>query len=354
MTPARRAIWFRLTPLVAVTALVLAAPVRAQQAAPTGDDPEALMAEGVRLRKANDPTGALGPFRRAYQLAPGPRTAAQLGLCELALAQFVEAEAHLGEALRATGDPWVNQNRPALYDALNGTRNFLGTMEVVGRPDGAEVEVDGRTVGRLPLPRPLRMVSGHDVYVRVTAPGYEPLRRAVRIEQRELTRVVIELEALPLGRAAAPGAGPASGPGAYGPPSYEDMVSPPPRAPAGSWMRPTGWISVAAAAVLAGGGALMLMRSNDKITAFNEIADAPGTPDHRCSENAARAGGGACTRLLKDGHQARKLAIGGFAGAGVAVAVAIALFANAPEPAARYALHCTPTGSLAAACAWRF
>ena len=350
-----------LAALAALLALALSTGGRAAAQGGLGsDDPEVLMAEGIRLRKAHDHTGALELFRRAYQLAPGPKTAAQLGLCEMAVALFVEAEAHLGEALKSTTDPWVSGHRAALYDALNGTRNFLGTLEIVGRPDGAEVEIDGRTVGRLPLPRPLRMVSGREVYVRVIAPGHEPVRRPVRIEQRELTRVVIELDPIPAGAAAAPPgrsprgpAPPIQGPGAYRPPAYDDMVSPPPRAPAGSWMRPAGWLSASAAAVLAGSGAFMLLRSNEKIRDFNEITDAPLTPDHRCSRTAPRAGGGACTELLADGEQARKVAIGAFVGSGVAIVAAIALFSSAPEPA-RYALHCTPNGGLGAACGWRF
>jgi hypothetical protein len=345
--------------LLALPAVPGPAMAQTAQVVPGGDDPEALMAEGVRLRKAHDHTGALDLFRRAYQIAPGAKTAAQLGLCEMAVAQFVEAEAHLAEALRSTSDPWVNDHRAALYDAINGTKNFLGSMEVVGRPEGAEVEVDGRSVGRLPLQRPLRMVSGRDVIVRVSAPGYEPLRRAVRIEQRELTRVVIELDPIPAGSAAAPPGPrlppqfPPPGPGGYAPPAYDDMVSPRPAAPAGTWMRPAGWVSAGVAAVLAGGGALMLVRSNEKISAFNEVTTAPGTPDHRCSRTSPRAGGGECTQLLEDGEQARKLAIGAFVGSGVAVVAAIALFTSAPEPV-RYALHCTPTAGLGAACAWRF
>jgi hypothetical protein len=350
--------------LVALLALPAApGPVLGQtaQVVPGGDDPEALMAEGVRLRKAHDHTGALDLFRRAYQIAPGPKTAAQLGLCEMAVAQFVEAEAHLAEALRSTTDQWVNDHRAALYDAINGTKTCLGSMEVVGRPEGAEVEVDGRSVGRLPLQRPLRMVSGRDVIVRVSAPGYEPLRRAVRIEQRELTRVVIELDPIPAGSAAAPPLPrlpsqpyqvPPPGPGGQAPPAYDDMVSPRP-APSGTWMRPAGWVTAGVAAVLAGGGALMLVRSDQKISAFNEVTTAPGTPDGRCARGAPRSGGGACPQLLEDGEQARKLAIGAFVGSGVAAAAAIALFANAPEPV-RYALHCTPTGGLGATCAWRF
>jgi hypothetical protein len=356
MTPALR-------PLSLCLAVLLASPLvhgralaQTAQVMPGGDDAEALMAEGIRLRKANDHAGALELFRRAYQLAPGPKSAAQLGLCEMAVAQFVEAEAHLGEALRSS-DPWVNQHRAALYDAINATKNFLGTLEVLGRPEGAEVEVDGRTVGRLPLPRPLRMISGRDVYVRVSAPGHEPVRRAVRIEPRELTRAVIELDPIPAGSAAAPPGPrplvPPPGPGGQPPPAYDDMVSPPHPAPSGTWMRPAGWLTAGVAVVLAGGGALMLVRSNEKVSAFNDVTNAPGTPDGRCSRGAPRSGGGECPKLLDEGESARKLAIGAFVGSGIAAAATIALFASAPERP-RYALHCTPTAGLGAACAWRF
>src|SRR5688572_28603771 len=99
------------------------------------NDPEKLLLEGVRLRKARDDIGALYYLERAYKLAPGPQNAGHLGLCEMAVFRFVEAEVHLAEALRSTADPWVNDNRTALSDAMRMTKNFLGTLEIVGRPE---------------------------------------------------------------------------------------------------------------------------------------------------------------------------------------------------------------------------
>ena len=136
------------------------------------------MAEGVRLRKAHDHTGALDLFRRAYQMGPGPKTAAQLGLCEMAVAQFVEAEAHLGEALRSTSDPWVNENRAVLYDALNSTKNFLGTTgsrRPAGRRRGRGRRAHGRPSAPAPPAahgqRPGGLRAGHRPRLRALAAG---------------------------------------------------------------------------------------------------------------------------------------------------------------------------------------
>jgi hypothetical protein len=55
------------------------------RAAGAAEDPEALIRQGIELRRAGQDARAEGYFRRTYQLAATSRTAAQLGLCELAV-----------------------------------------------------------------------------------------------------------------------------------------------------------------------------------------------------------------------------------------------------------------------------
>ena len=71
-----------------------------QSATAAGEDPEALIKQGVELRRQGKDAKAEGYMRRAYQLAATPRTAAQLGLVEVAVKNYLDAEAHLSEALR--------------------------------------------------------------------------------------------------------------------------------------------------------------------------------------------------------------------------------------------------------------
>ena len=91
---------------------------------------------------------------RAYSARRTPKAAAHLGSCEFEIGLWVESEAHITEALRAANDAWIDANRDSLVQVMNHLRTVLGRLEVVGRPAGAEVEVAGRTVGRLPLESP--------------------------------------------------------------------------------------------------------------------------------------------------------------------------------------------------------
>src|SRR6266705_1743487 len=88
-----------LAPLLAV--LIVPAPARA-------DDADALIKQGVELRRAGNDQQALERFRRAYDLAPTPRALAQMGLAEQALARWVDGEAHLAKALIAPQDAWIS------------------------------------------------------------------------------------------------------------------------------------------------------------------------------------------------------------------------------------------------------
>ena len=66
---------------------------------------ESLIRQGVELRSQKKDERALPLFEKAYQISRSPRTAGQLGLVEMALGYFVDAEKyleglpqHLGEA----------------------------------------------------------------------------------------------------------------------------------------------------------------------------------------------------------------------------------------------------------------
>src|SRR5437868_5098645 len=96
--------------LSAWLALVLAGSAGAARA----DDADALIKQGVELRRARRDREALERFRRAYDLAPTPRALAQMGLAEQALSRWVDAESHLGRALEIAEDAWIAKYRTTL------------------------------------------------------------------------------------------------------------------------------------------------------------------------------------------------------------------------------------------------
>lgn len=335
-----------------------------------GNDPASkLIEQGIGRRKVDDWEGARTLFDRAYEMSHSPRAAAHLGVAEVKLALFVEAEAHLSEALKATGNEWIESHRADLTESLRSVRAHLGRLEVVGRPAGAEVEVAGKTVGRLPLSGPLRVTAG-EVYVRVSADGFVPDRKAVTVPAGELFRYVADLEALPSSGTPARARPTAHDENPLGrPPPPEDGKprkkssvaasatdsAPGRRSADADWHVPAGWIAAGTAGVFAVGGIAALLIHANRIDSFNntKLNDVK-----RCSTRFGDNGGGPCSGLLNDANLAKTLAIGSFVGAGIAAGAAVLFFATAPaadEDEGDYAFACAPTiGITGATCHWRF
>ena len=191
---------------VALGAAVLAALVAQSRVAgaEATDDAEKLIRHGIELRKAHDDEGAARAFQQAYDQVHTPRAAGQLGLAEQALGRWEDAERHVGEALRTGGDPWVAKNRATLDEALGMIQAHLGRVEIIGDPEGAEVSVNGRSVGKLPLQGAVRVSAG-EVEVEIHAPGYVMAQRTLTIVGGQYQRLVLHLTKEAIAQSATPG-----------------------------------------------------------------------------------------------------------------------------------------------------
>jgi hypothetical protein len=156
---------------------------------------EALLQQGLELRKQGKDQAALPCLQRAHALAPGPRAAGQLGLVERALGRWADAHLHLEEAAASPADPWVRLHRAQLEDAAAAARRHLGAVILDASPNGAEVSVDGRLVGRTPLPRALAVAPGQR-RLELRAPGYRREERALMIAAGETMRLSLQLSTL--------------------------------------------------------------------------------------------------------------------------------------------------------------
>jgi tetratricopeptide (TPR) repeat protein len=165
----------------------LQAPARAENA-------DALVREGVQLRKQGKDLEAYGLFQRAVGLEKTPRALAQVGLCEQALGLWAKAEAHIDEALAAETDPWIRKNRVALEGSVRTIGGHLGTVEIWGAPAGAEVSFNGARVGTLPDTGSVRVEVGQ-VTVFVRAQGYAAVTRTLKIESGDERRENVVLQA---------------------------------------------------------------------------------------------------------------------------------------------------------------
>ena len=171
---------------IVCASLAFAAPVRAQD-----QTPDALVAEGLRLRQEGRDQEAAERFERAHELDGSPRALAQLALAEQALGRWVRAEAHLTEALARGDDPWISGHRAVLTTAIETIRRNVGQLAVDANVEGAAIAVNGRAVGTAPL-APVTVEIGTAV-VEITAPGYVPLQRSASVRAASLTRMRVDL-----------------------------------------------------------------------------------------------------------------------------------------------------------------
>ena len=315
---------------------------------------EALIAKGNELRRAGTPGPALPYFRRAYELARTPRTTGQLGLAELAAGYPVEAEAHLATALESPNDPGIVKYRQMLKDALTMARSQLGELSVQGAPPGAEVVVNGRVVGALPLPSPVKLPA-RTAEIVVRAPGHSERREMVPIAGGQRHALTVNLE-----KDKAPGAAPVVTPTPTPVPAA--VATPPPatpsapltvddrsggEAPSGA-MRTAAWIVGGAAVATAGAGLALNLAARSKKSEFDGSCET--TPD-----GAVRSTGtlspGECNDRLNDFDSYRRWSIVGYiSGAALAVTSGVLFFASRPSssanraPAAQLACAPTPTG----------
>jgi hypothetical protein len=211
---------------------------------------------GLQLLSNNRDQDALEEFRVAYALSPSTKALAQMGLAEASLKLWLDAEKHLSEVLGATDDKWVIHNTRPIEEQLERVKSHLGWLVVTGTAK-AEVIVDGKVVGKLPLPsRKIRHVEGQAA-VEARMDGQHPIRKHVEVSGRGLQQVDLQFQALPA--PAAPRPTPIA---AQQITSVPQTPAPATREPSEPWgYRALPWISMAAGAFALADG-MLLYRSD--------------------------------------------------------------------------------------------
>jgi len=148
--------------------------------------------QGIALREQGRDEEALRLFQQVFDESGSPRALAQVALAEQALGRFVEAEAHLAEALGRGDDPFIRRNREALEGDRGGIRLSCGGLRVEGGVPGAEIRIADVAVGVLPLDAPVRVVAG-SVAIEVRAEGYERFIDTVIVRGGQSATVTVEL-----------------------------------------------------------------------------------------------------------------------------------------------------------------
>jgi hypothetical protein len=260
---------------IAIMVVSESAPAHAEAA-----EVEALIAKGNELRRAGTPGPALPYFQKAYELARTPRTTGQLGLAELAAGYPVESEAHLSAALASPNDPSIVKYRQILADALAMARGQIGELTIQGNPPGADVIVNGHSVGTLPLPLPIKLAARNTEIV-IRAAGYSEQREIMPIAGGQRHSLTVNLKSTDKSAAAAPTVvvpPPPRSAAAEAPPHIPDAPAtttvderPSRIAPSGpgSGMRTAAWVVGGAAVAAAGAGVALQLAAHSQSDGFN-------------------------------------------------------------------------------------
>jgi hypothetical protein len=296
---------------------VSAAPVSAQ-------DASALVEQGLALRRQGRDAEAAEVFRQAYAADRSARSLAQVALAEQAAGQWVAAERDLVAAM-AMSHPWIQEHRGVLDTALATIRQHIGRLTVVSNVAGAELWLDGRAAGTLPLAQPVPVEAGSHV-VEVRAAGFVATQRAAVVRAGELARVSVELVA-GQGVAGAAGASPGGA-------ALEASSDPSP-------LLVTGLVGAGLTAVGVGLTIAFAVVREDGVRVWNDDATCPATgPEGRL---------GSCPGVYSDFRQAEELAIGlGVASAALTVGSAVLLGVGASEGSATVSVSLGPDGGFAA------
>lgn len=121
---------------------------------------QSLLTEGSGLYEKGDYAGALEKFNAAYGIYPSPRLMFNIGQANRDLGRPVEAleafEGFLAGGLDVSPETTADARK-----SLSKLRNSLGRIRIDCETDGAEVSLDGRSMGRTPLPQPIWSTPGH-------------------------------------------------------------------------------------------------------------------------------------------------------------------------------------------------
>ena len=266
------------------TSLVLLA-VLAQLSSPYAD-PQAkakaqgLLTEGSGLYEKGDYAGALEKFNAAHAAYPSPKLMFNIGQAYRDLSRPVEAldafEKFLAGALDASPETTADARK-----SLAELRDNLGRIRIDCATVGAEVSVDGKSVGLTPLSGPIWATPGHH---QVTA---SHTLTALALENVEVTAgsvqtVTLRLHPLAVSVAAAPVALPAAAPS---PANLDLHYSQRPAAASEGWWlgRKWTWVAAGSTVLLAAGAVATGLSMQSKYDSLKASCGSNTPPS--CSES---------------------------------------------------------------------
>jgi tetratricopeptide (TPR) repeat protein len=175
--------------IIGVVAIVAGAAVAAAPDPEAKGRAQAFLTEGAALYENGDFAGALRKFEAAYSVYPSPKLWLNIGQAQRDLRHPVEAveafERFLADA-HDTPAPAVAEANASVAEL----RRQLGRLLVDCPAAGVEIALDGRSIGRTPLPRAIWAMPGRH---RLTArhPGWVTIVETIAVAAGDLRRVAV-------------------------------------------------------------------------------------------------------------------------------------------------------------------
>lgn len=173
--------------LVALLAQASAPPAGAEDKAKA----KVLLHEGLDFNRQGHYAEALEKFQAAYAAYPSPKLWFNIGQVERALNHPVEAVEAFQKFLALVPDA-EPENKEVAKSAVAEIESKLGRVRIKCETPGAEVVIDGKNVGPVPLPEPLWATPGSH-RVTITHVGFAPATENVEVSAGSTALVVIRL-----------------------------------------------------------------------------------------------------------------------------------------------------------------
>jgi hypothetical protein len=287
---------------------------------------------GLGLVESGAYQAALTEFERAYEKSPHFAVLYNIGLCHVALGRRPEAVAALRTYLEQGGPQIPDERRKSVEKQLAELEARFAEITITTDRAGAVISVDGREVGRTPLPKPLRLPAGAHEISAVTEGAPKATRN---IEIGEAERRTIDFTFAP-GPPAAPAAVAAPAAQSERPPSLLALDSPKPRTDAreSGPYRTVGYVLTAAGVAAGVGGFAHYFwnrsRQGDWESEHESLKNGPPSPDFH--DRAV-----ANNELADSIEGAEAVTVGLFVASGVLIAGGVTLIVVDPGSGARVA-----------------
>lgn len=156
-------------------------------------DLEALLQEGIELRKSGEDEAALKTFLEAEQLEPNSvRVLMHVVAASQATGDWLQARRYLEKVSEYEDEAYYRRHQQLIERVRESVDTRVGRFQALGEPAGAEVRLDGDLIGTLPMVEGVFVESG-DYVLEVTKPGFYRLSRRVSVAGRSLTREAVDL-----------------------------------------------------------------------------------------------------------------------------------------------------------------